>query len=275
MNSRKGFTLIELLIVVAIIGVLVTMMLPSFQGIQRAVKENACRANLNALGKAMLSYMNQFDGGPTLGETTAYDEDPEGADKLGELFVDSDDAVDQADSNLQNYYLLVSTGVAGEDSFRCPADETYEPVDRDTDDDGTQDSYVGFTSPNNSSYALQLTVRADKNAAWLGAPDQVGDMPIAADKPQLDASDKIQVDDWNANHNESVTNMVRRSGNVKSNDNVQNADGTGNKNLVGVYGNNIYKGDLTSEDPPELGDISGDDWTVEANDSFLYWDGEF
>jgi prepilin-type N-terminal cleavage/methylation domain-containing protein len=53
----SGFTLIELIVVVAILGVLVTMALPFFSGYIRTVKNNACAADLRVIDKAISAYI--------------------------------------------------------------------------------------------------------------------------------------------------------------------------------------------------------------------------
>ena len=52
-----GFTLIELLVVVAIIGLLLSVLLPSLSRAREQAKAAKCAANLNAVGKAMHLYL--------------------------------------------------------------------------------------------------------------------------------------------------------------------------------------------------------------------------
>lgn len=57
----KKFTLIELLVVVAIIGILVSMLLPSLSKARDMGKAAVCTSNQKQLGIATLSYQGDFD----------------------------------------------------------------------------------------------------------------------------------------------------------------------------------------------------------------------
>ena len=55
---RKGFTLIEVLVVIAIIGILATLMVPSGDGALSTAKEATCRNNLRNLWQAAMNHAN-------------------------------------------------------------------------------------------------------------------------------------------------------------------------------------------------------------------------
>jgi prepilin-type N-terminal cleavage/methylation domain-containing protein/prepilin-type processing-associated H-X9-DG protein len=55
-SARDGFTLIELLIVIAIIGLLVSLSIPAIQASREAARRTHCTSNLRQLGIALNSY---------------------------------------------------------------------------------------------------------------------------------------------------------------------------------------------------------------------------
>lgn len=59
--QRDGFTLVELLIVIAIIGVLIGILLPTIGAARSFARNAACGSNLRQLGIATRSYLNDND----------------------------------------------------------------------------------------------------------------------------------------------------------------------------------------------------------------------
>lgn len=61
-NRNRAFSLVELLVVVAIIGTLATMLLPSIGRVMALAQEQNCNANLSVIGKAITAYHLQNKG---------------------------------------------------------------------------------------------------------------------------------------------------------------------------------------------------------------------
>jgi prepilin-type N-terminal cleavage/methylation domain-containing protein len=61
-SSRGGFTLIELLFVIAIIAILAAILFPVFARAREMAKRTSCLSNVQQLAKAMMMYVQDFDG---------------------------------------------------------------------------------------------------------------------------------------------------------------------------------------------------------------------
>lgn len=58
MNKLRAFTLIEVLVVVGIIGLLVSILLPSFGEVRRVSRRTACMSNLKQIGTGVSAYLS-------------------------------------------------------------------------------------------------------------------------------------------------------------------------------------------------------------------------
>ncbi|MDR1284554.1 MAG: DUF1559 domain-containing protein [Opitutaceae bacterium] len=58
MKTRRAFTLIELLTVIAIIGILAAIIIPTVSKVREKARAMTCLANLRSMGQAFLSYVN-------------------------------------------------------------------------------------------------------------------------------------------------------------------------------------------------------------------------
>ena len=101
-RQRPAFTLVELLVAIAIIGILVSLLLPAVQHAREATRRTSCRNNLKQTGLAMQMYHGNFLTLPP--GWLAYDEDtllpdPEGERGWGWAarllpFLDQDDVLE-------------------------------------------------------------------------------------------------------------------------------------------------------------------------------------
>jgi len=64
---RKGFTLVELIVVIAVVGVLVSLLLPALASARRAAKVGAMRAELSNMDTALATFYTRYGSYPPSG----------------------------------------------------------------------------------------------------------------------------------------------------------------------------------------------------------------
>jgi len=201
LDSAHGFTLIELLVVVCIIGVLVSILLPSLGRVREAARMAHCAANLNAIGKSMSMYATQEMYFPTnlapkaTSQYGSWKNPPraggvsDGVDIWNQMYVQ----VPKYGDPMTNLWILVLLKSVTPQQFICksdpaepqPAELTYAPVDK-ISPGGT---YTDFGTINDVpgagetfSYAFPYPwsgVNSGVPGWWKGDPDS--SRPIGAD----------------------------------------------------------------------------------------------
>ncbi|MBN2578606.1 MAG: DUF1559 domain-containing protein [Pirellulales bacterium] len=63
-STNRGFTLVELLVVIAVIGILVSLLLPAVQAAREAARRTKCTNNLKQIGLALQNFSNIHKGFP-------------------------------------------------------------------------------------------------------------------------------------------------------------------------------------------------------------------
>ena len=75
-STRRGFTLVELLVVIATIGLLVSLLLPAIGSVRESAMRTQCASNMRQVGLAMLLYTDAH-GGKMPGTSHTVSEDEE------------------------------------------------------------------------------------------------------------------------------------------------------------------------------------------------------
>lgn len=69
-NKNKGFTIVELLIVIVVIGILATLVIVTFTGIQQKAHDSQRQTDINAVDSHLEAYYAESGNYPTLAQVT-------------------------------------------------------------------------------------------------------------------------------------------------------------------------------------------------------------
>lgn len=114
----KGFTLIELLTVIAIIGILSAILIPTVGKVRDSAKKSVCLSNMRQISMAMLMYADDNNGVlPTLG-------DGAGGQPTDWIIWQDGPGVNGEPVTLEDSVIIAYLGGSfSPDIYRCPADE--------------------------------------------------------------------------------------------------------------------------------------------------------
>ncbi|MDF1739972.1 MAG: type II secretion system protein [Verrucomicrobiales bacterium] len=143
-RQANGFTIVEILVVVAIVGLLAAILIPSFNRMKRSAQSTLCVGKLREIGIALNTYF--LDHGSTFPTLVAARESRE----------EDNPAIDTV---LLDY-------VVDEYAFQCPSD------------------HMGIFEKTGSSYFWNSLINGQKtaNMDMLGLTDKASGIPIASDK---------------------------------------------------------------------------------------------
>ena len=144
LKKMKGFTIVELLIVIVVIGILATLVIVTFTGVQEKARDSQRQTDINALDSHLAAFYATYGAYPTVAQLQA-----------GTWVSTYMKGLDPAALLAPNSTTPISAAASTKDKYQ------YAP----TEDDGTTacsggDTTTTGTSPNVDTLCTKFTLRA-------------------------------------------------------------------------------------------------------------------
>ncbi|HSX46860.1 MAG TPA: type II secretion system protein, partial [Patescibacteria group bacterium] len=128
-NKQHGFTIVELLIVIVVIGILATLVITTFTGVQKKARDTKRETDIKALHGQVEAYFAQAGKYPTLAnlnDTTWVGANLKGLDKsaLQDPKGSSQTLASSPAANVYSYAVTASDGTACDNSTKDCAQYT-------------------------------------------------------------------------------------------------------------------------------------------------------